>query len=202
MYIKKCLLDIKNNYVVDGLSIGSLIAESGKNCLWNERSDEAFDAIVIHYISAIETNPQAPYEIGKILKIFCDYGVSSHFVINRDGDIFQTVPVERRAWHCGGSIMPSPDNRKNVNDFSIGIELTATADSGFTASQYDALSDLSIYLEKTYNKQFTYVGHEDIAGRQANELGLRKDIKIDPGVLFNWELFKQKLNSLRQYCVC
>jgi len=38
-----------------------------------------------------------------------------------------------------------------------------------------------------------YVGHEDIAGERAVKLGLRKDIKTDPGNNFDWGKFKQCL---------
>ncbi|MCU0882055.1 MAG: N-acetylmuramoyl-L-alanine amidase [Hyphomonadaceae bacterium] len=46
--------------------------------------------------------------------------VSVHFVIERDGSIVQQVPIGRAAFHAGRS---SYNNRKNCNDFSIGIEI-------------------------------------------------------------------------------
>lgn len=47
--------------------------------------------------------------------------VSAHYTIDRDGTLVQHVEESKRAWHAGVSEMP--DGRKNVNDFSIGIEL-------------------------------------------------------------------------------
>jgi N-acetyl-anhydromuramyl-L-alanine amidase AmpD len=157
---------------------------------------------VLHYISASVTCPESPYDLGAILKIFTDYGVSSHFLISRQGEIFRLVPEQEKAWHCGGSCMPAPDLRKNVNEFSIGIELMATAESGFTALQYDAAAWLSVYLEKIYNKTFNYVGHDTIAGQEAVRLGLRKDLKVDPGCLFDWNLFRRKLSIIRSSNIC
>lgn len=45
---------------------------------------------------------------------------SAHYVIDRDGSVVQMVMDENRAWHAGVS---SLNGIKNVNDFSIGIEL-------------------------------------------------------------------------------
>jgi N-acetylmuramoyl-L-alanine amidase len=44
---------------------------------------------------------------------------SAHFVIGRDGKIFQLVSCNVKAWHAGVSKL---GDRSNVNDFSIGIE--------------------------------------------------------------------------------
>lgn len=177
--------------------MGALISRAGKEHLWNDRNENLIDVLVIHYISAVDVKPEFPFDLGEILKIFCDHGVSSHFLICRDGFIYRLVPEEKRAWHCGGSIMPQPDVRKNVNDFSIGIELVATADSGFTNLQYNAISELSLYLENLYKKRFTLVGHNEIAGQRAVDLDLRKDVKVDPGDLFDWDRFEQALSRMR-----
>jgi AmpD protein len=150
--------------------------------------------VVIHFISAVNVDPARPYDFGLILKIFCDYRVSSHYFINRDGVITRLVPEGMRAWHAGLSIMPEPDNRKGVNEFSIGIELAATEDSGYTELQYDALRQLCQDIEKRHGKRMTYVGHDQIAGKRAVAMGVRADCKVDPGPLFDWERF---LGSLR-----
>ncbi len=71
-----------------------------------------------------------------------------------------------------------PDGRKNVNDFSIGIELDGTMTSGFTDAQYTSLRALIADI-KTRNKISSIVGHSDIApGR-----------KTDPWQ-FDWEKLK------------
>lgn len=49
-----------------------------------------------------------------------DAKASAHLVIGRDGEITQLVAFNRKAWHAGRSRLGS---RKNVNNFSIGIEL-------------------------------------------------------------------------------
>jgi N-acetyl-anhydromuramyl-L-alanine amidase AmpD len=198
MKISTALLDVNNPVTIDGTTIGALIATAGKRHLWEERSGTSIDTIVIHYISAVQRSPRTPFRFDLILKILCDFGVSSHYLIDRRGAVSRLVPEEKRAWHCGGSIMPAPDNRQAVNDFSIGIELVATPTSGFTVAQYRSLSRLCDTIERLHNRVFTYVGHEAIAGERAVAMGLRKDIKVDPGKLFDWEEFNRLLEEARK----
>jgi len=195
--IHEMFLDESNRRVCCGKSIKELITAGGKKHLWDERKGNIIDTVVLHYISAVEVVPSTPFCEEAILKIFCDYSVSSHYLINRRGKIFQLVPEDKRAWHAGGSIMPEPDRRIGVNEFSIGIEIVATPSSGFTKLQYESLGKLCSLIEKRYCKEFTYTGHEHIAGQRAVKLGLRKDVKIDPGPLFDWELFKLMLDKYR-----
>lgn len=52
-------------------------------------------------------------------------GVSTHYLIDRDGSIYELVEEGREAWHAGYSLHKG---RENVNDFSIGIELVNDGD--------------------------------------------------------------------------
>ena len=54
------------------------------------------------------------------------YGVSAHYLIDRDGVVRQLVPDLKIAYHAGESRMPDDDRRAHVNEFSIGIELIAS----------------------------------------------------------------------------
>ena len=191
MKIVKCFININNTYKVREKSISDLLQLKNISELWGNRIDNCIDTVIIHYISAIEKDKEKPYNFGSILEIFCEFKVSSHYLIDRNGKIYQLVPEIKKAWHCGGSIMPGSDLREGVNDFSIGIELVATAASGFTESQYNSLGLLCNDIEKRWNIT-AYLGHEDIAGENAVKLGLRKDIKRDPGPLFNWRYFYKK----------
>jgi N-acetyl-anhydromuramyl-L-alanine amidase AmpD len=190
-------LDCSNPVLHKGISIGESIRNTGKLYLWEDRASSGIDVIVIHYMSAVNVNSASPYSLPDILQIFVDYGVSSHYLISRDGNVYNLVPEEKKAWHCGPSFMPPPDNRENVNDFSIGIELVGTDVSGFTNAQYAALCSLSFQIEIRYNRHFTYVGHEDIAGVEAVEAGLRSVAKTDPGPLFDWNGFYSCMENLR-----
>ncbi len=102
--------------------------------------------------------------------------VSSHFLIRRDGELVQYVPIHRRAWHAGVSRYKG---REKCNDFSIGIELEGEDSTPYTEIQYQVLSDLIHILLETYPGLdiSDITGHSDIApGR-----------KTDPGPAFDWE---------------
>jgi N-acetyl-anhydromuramyl-L-alanine amidase AmpD len=196
--ITPCLLDADNPLMVDGVTLGSRIAATGKRHLWEGRcTPGGVDVIVIHTVCAEGIMPADPFDRRWILKIFCDLGVSSHYLVERSGSVLRLVPEEMKAWHAGGSIMPEPDNRRGVNEFSLGIELTASAGSGFAAAQYDRLAELCADIEYRREKRFGYVGHEDIAGRRAVSEGLRTDLKTDPGPAFAWGDFFKRLGERR-----
>ncbi|NOZ10889.1 MAG: 1,6-anhydro-N-acetylmuramyl-L-alanine amidase AmpD [Gammaproteobacteria bacterium] len=151
------------------------------------------DLLVIHAISL------PPEEFGgdDIEALFCNrldpdahpyytgihqLRVSAHFLIRRDGELLQFVPVQRRAWHAGES---SFQGRNRVNDFSIGVELEGSDNTTFTDTQYDTL----IVLTRALMTRFPTLapnritGHSDIApGR-----------KTDPGPYFQWDRFRAGL---------
>ncbi|HWM42999.1 MAG TPA: 1,6-anhydro-N-acetylmuramyl-L-alanine amidase AmpD [Burkholderiales bacterium] len=98
--------------------------------------------------------------------------VSSHFLVRRDGEIIQFVPVERRAWHAGASAWRG---RSRCNDFSVGIELEGSEDEVFADAQYAALAALVGQLRVTLPIR-DIAAHSDVApGR-----------KTDPGAHFDW----------------
>ena len=98
--------------------------------------------------------------------------VSSHFLIRRDGEVVQFVPVERRAWHAGASAWRG---RSSCNDFSVGIELEGADDAPFEDAQYRELAALIARLAASVPLQ-AIAAHSEIApGR-----------KTDPGARFDW----------------
>ena len=98
--------------------------------------------------------------------------VSAHFLIRRDGEVVQFVPVERRAWHAGASAWRG---RSRCNDFSVGIELEGADDAPFEDAQYRELAELIARLAASVPLQ-AIAAHSEIApGR-----------KTDPGTRFDW----------------
>jgi len=194
--IRECLLDEHNVRRVRGRAVGERVRILGKACLWNARpAGVSIDTVVVHYICAVQRTPRSPYSEEAILEIFCDLGVSSHYLVSRRGTVTRLVPEVERAWHAGGSIMPPPDNRRGVNDFSVGIELVATHSSGFTPSQYAALADLCRAVAGQAGRAVRILGHEHVAGARAVELGLRSDRKQDPGPAFDWPGLARQLGD-------
>lgn len=98
--------------------------------------------------------------------------VSAHFLIRRDGELIQFVPVGKRAWHAGVSCW---NGRERCNDFSIGIELEGSDTRPFEPVQYRRLAALIGVLKGAFPLRGV-AGHADIApGR-----------KTDPGPFFDW----------------
>jgi N-acetyl-anhydromuramyl-L-alanine amidase AmpD len=158
----------------------------GRN-LWTERTNGVeIDTVVIHAINAGAVFQKFPFSVKKCIKILEDYDVSSHYIIDRKGKIYQLVPEEKKAWHAGVSKMPAPDNRDGVNDFSIGIELIGNEELPFENKQYEALNFLLNDI-KNRQKIKSIVGHSQIATQKLVDLGLRKDVKWDPGKQFDWK---------------
>ena len=60
--------------------------------------------IVLHFSSNVVNNTEDPYRINDIYYIFLDYNVSTHYVIDRDGNIYQFVDENRVAWHAGKGV--------------------------------------------------------------------------------------------------
>lgn len=98
--------------------------------------------------------------------------VSAHFYVRRDGQVWQFVSCEKRAWHAGVSHWAGRDN---LNDFSIGIELEGLEGNTFETPQYEQLAALLQRLRHVYPIE-QVLGHEHVAlGR-----------KFDPGPGFDW----------------
>ncbi|WP_026375956.1 1,6-anhydro-N-acetylmuramyl-L-alanine amidase AmpD [Aestuariibacter salexigens] len=108
--------------------------------------------------------------------------VSAHLLIKRDGAITQYVPFDKAAWHAG---LSSFQGQPRCNEYSIGIELEGTDDSGYTNHQYHALLAASRQIVQHYPRTTLgrIVGHSDIAPSR----------KTDPGVGFDWCRFRQDL---------
>ena len=108
--------------------------------------------------------------------------VSSHYLIDKSGDIFNLVDLDKRAWHAGESMWGNYDD---INSRSIGIEIVNSGEvirEDYTTRQINSLSDLLIRLLKDYNIE-NILGHSDIAPTR----------KIDPGVHFPWQKIYQNL---------
>lgn len=155
--------------------------------------DGAPELIVIHsislppgkfgggYIDALFTNSLDPDEHPYFAAIQT-LKVSSHFLIRRNGELVQYVPLNQRAWHAGQS---SYEGRERCNDFSIGIELEGQDDVPYDERQYVNLVKVVQALIASYPglSSDRIAGHSDIApGR-----------KTDPGEAFDWDRLVQAL---------
>lgn len=130
------------------------------------------DMIVLHY-TGMQTGAAALERLRDT-----EAKVSSHYLIEEDGQVYRLVNEDRRAWHAGVSHWAGVDT---LNGCSIGIEIVNPGHEwgyrAFPEVQMQAVERLvadiirrrAIPLERV-------VGHSDIAPT-------RKD---DPGELFDW----------------
>jgi hypothetical protein len=122
------------------------------------------DTIIVH--SSYDAAGKDPYDIEGIIAEYKQYGVSAHYLIGRDGTIYQLVAEKNIAYHAG--VSKTPDGRSNVNSFSIGIEMVNTKDGKFTDAQYGALNKLIAKEKQKYKIKYV-LGHDDIApGRKTD----------------------------------
>ena len=140
------------------------------------------DTLIIHSMH----NPEVKNRFSALSCKECldKHGVSSHYLIDLRGTVWQLVPEDKKAWHAGISKMPG-DGRERVNDFSIGIELIGSEDTDFTDAQYQALALLTKDILTRHPIYYIY-GHRDIA----------PDRKTDP-----WGLDWQRYQKDVQYSI-
>jgi N-acetylmuramoyl-L-alanine amidase len=112
--------------------------------------------------------------------------VSAHYVIGKDGAIYQMLNDYLRAWHGGAAKW---GNLTDINSSSIGIELDNNGFEQFSEVQIEGLLTVLFNLKKTYNiPAANFIGHSDIApGR-----------KVDPNINFPWKRLSENGYGLWQ----
>ena len=130
------------------------------------------DHLVLHY-TGMKTAAAA-------LARLCDpaAGVSAHYLLDEDGEVYTLVPEAGRAWHAGVSYWRGV---RQLNDRSIGIEIVNPGHEWgyrpFPLAQMTSLVRLCHgILRRHAIPARNVVGHSDIA----------PDRKQDPGELFDW----------------
>ncbi|HYF41714.1 MAG TPA: 1,6-anhydro-N-acetylmuramyl-L-alanine amidase AmpD [Ramlibacter sp.] len=148
------------------------------------------DLIVVHSISL----PPGVYGGPEVQQLFCNrldweahpyfksiegLQVSAHFYVRRDGQLWQFVDCDHRAWHAGRSHYRG---RGECNDDSVGIELEGIEHGPFEPAQYETLAGLCAAIAQRYPVRHI-AGHEHVApGR-----------KQDPGSGFDWAGLQRRL---------
>lgn len=132
----------------------------------------AVDMLVLHYTDMADAT--------SALQRLCDARakVSAHYLIGRDGTLYQLVDEGRRAWHAGEAFWRGASD---INARSVGIELDNPGHglglAPFPQVQVSALIGLArAVLSRHPIPSQNVVGHSDVAPRR----------KRDPGELFDW----------------
>lgn len=144
---------------------------------YNARKNGAKPSLIILHYTGM---PSAQGALDRM----CDPAaeVSAHYMIDKDGTLYQLVAEDKRAWHAGVSFWKG---EADINSHSIGIELVNGGHEigyePFPAAQIDALMRLLPQIMQRHGiKPEGVIGHSDIAPER----------KLDPGPTFPWDKLK------------
>lgn len=139
------------------------------------------DFLVLHNIAA--------ENLQKAIELLQFHDVSSHYIIDLNGDIHQLVNECDIAFHAGISYWNGVDG---LNKTSIGIEFFNPDPDNldFTEEQMQSGIKLCQEIKKKYNiKNQNIIGHLDIAYCCEEEKFGYLGRKQDPSSRFNWQRF-------------
>ena len=136
--------------------------------------------IVLHYTGM----PDAEGALNRLRSP--DAKVSAHYLVDEQGEVFQLVDEEKRAWHSGRSYWRGITD---VNSASVGIEIVNPGhEFGYRPFPDEQIASLIPLISDIKDRhgigRGNIVGHSDVAPAR----------KEDPGELFPWwELAKRRL---------
>lgn len=106
--------------------------------------------------------------------------VSAHYLICKDGTLYNLVDERYRAWQAGVSRWGS---FTNINSLSLGIELDNRGGEPFSGHQISSLLALLGSIKARYRiPQGNFIGHADVAPSR----------RKDPGIFFPWKKLAEK----------
>ena len=138
------------------------------------KSSRKIKYIIVHYTCMKNQKVAIARLQSKVAK------VSSHYVISKNGTIYQMVDDINVAWHAGKSKWGKDIN---LNSKSIGIELVNKGNEKYPDIQIKNLCLLIKYLKNKHKIDKKHVlGHSHISPNR----------KFDPGPLFPWSYLNKK----------
>lgn len=187
---------------------------------YSKRALESIDGIIVHYYSAINVEPHDPFDMDVCRNLFLDLNrdkserehylksgsdpedrmpASAHVLIGREGEEWLLVPFAKQAYHAGHSIL---NGRKHCNNFTLGVELIGTINSGFTTYQYEHLAEFCANMMLKHGFGLDSIAGHDQVRWAAMEAGLTTAKKYDPsgrfdgnGDNFDWSLLHGLIRS-------
>lgn len=159
----------------------AIISKASPN--FNERINyKKPEYIILHYTGM--------KSLDDALHRLCDPSshVSAHYTIGRDGEIYQHVDCDKRAWHAGKSFWRGITD---MNSASVGIEIENTGhEHGYVPFPEEQIYAVMKIVEEVMGKYHilpeNVLAHSDIAPER----------KEDPGELFPWSMLAQQKLSI------
>lgn len=140
---------------------------------FSDRGDYQVSLLVLHYTGMKSAN--------EAIERLCDKNaqVSSHYVVDEEGVIYQLVDESNCAWHAGVSYWRG---HKNVNNISVGIEIVNPGhEFGYRAFPNRQMQAVALLCKDIVFRHkilpVNIVGHSDVSPLR----------KTDPGELFDWK---------------
>lgn len=171
--------------------------------------------VIIHYFSAKNVDPDRWADMLICRRLFIDLNrekidrewymkgsawpdermyASAHVLIGRDGASWQLADFTDQAYHAGYSML---NGRQSCNQWTLGVELVGTSDSGFTDEQYAELARFLIRVFSDYGLDMNDVAGHDEVRNNVIKAGVVAPAKFDPSGLadgtgdnFNWNKLK------------
>ncbi len=133
----------------------------------SRKKNKTVKFIVIHY-TGMETLKLAYHKLSHN-----NSNVSIHYLISRNGNIFNLLCPKLKAWHAGKSKWK---NYEDINDYSIGIELENKGHefgyTNFSDKQYSSLKKLILFLKHNFQiLEKNIIFHSDIAPNRKQDPG-------------------------------
>ncbi|WP_375333944.1 N-acetylmuramoyl-L-alanine amidase [Candidatus Tisiphia endosymbiont of Xenochironomus xenolabis] len=157
---------------------------------YGDREGKKVSMVIVHH-TGISTLKDTKELLNKI-------GLSAHFIVDKDGSITLTVPLEKRAYHAGISYAKIKMGERfeeltALNNYSIGIEIVNTGRELFSQQQMESVKELLLYLMKRFKiRKDMIFSHSEIGtilySKAFDSYVLRK---VDPHRLFDWELLER-----------
>lgn len=187
---------------------------------YNSRKLEKVIGIIVHYYSAINAEPSNPFDLETCRNLFLDLNraqsqrqwylkdgpeqrayASAHVLIGRDGVEWLLVPLDKQAYHAGESIM---NGLRHCNNFTYGVELVGTINSGFTDIQYEKLAAFCKQMMDQHGFDIDMIQGHDTVRWAAMQAGFTDKKKYDPsgkpdgsGDNFSFKKLRELINANR-----
>jgi hypothetical protein len=115
-------------------------------------------ALVVHH-TAGRGNPEG------VMNALNQQGYGVHYIVDRDGKIYASLPSNVAGIHTGASAIPGINNAT-----TYGVEVIANDDSDILPSQVEAVRSLYGHLQKS-NPQLAIYGHGEIGSHKRADEG-------------------------------
>ena len=123
---------------------------------YSSQREEEISFVMLHFSSNVVANPTNPYDAQKVIDTFLNYGVSAHYLIDRDGTVYHLVDESTATWHAGKGTWDNNEKYTDrMNHYSIGIEILGIG----------SYEDMSQYLTK---EQYNLIKKRTLAIRTSS----------------------------------